>query len=686
MDELLYGAAYYPEYEPEYRTDQDLSMMKEAGMNVIRIAESTWSTWEPREGEYDFSILEDTLEKADQYEMKVIVGTPTYAVPAWLVKKDPDVLATTIMGRGIYGRRQIMDIMNPTYRNAAEALIRHMMPVVESHDCVIGFQLDNETKHYGTAGANVQKLFVNYLKEKFGTVQAMNKAFGLAYWSNSIGSWDDMPDVRGTINGSLAAEFERFQRKLAADFLLWQRHIIDEYRKPSQFVTHNLDFDWKQDEKAPGGHSWGVQPGMNHLEASKALTVAGVDIYHPTQDDLTGAEIAFGGDSTRCLKQAPYICLETEAQAFRYWTPFPGQLRLQAMSHLASGACGVEYWHWHSIHNSYETYWKGVLSHDMRENRIYKECKEIGQDMKRLSPWLKGAHKENQVALIVDNDSQTALKYFPIGDDRSQPGAQFISYNDLVMTYYQALYRQNIECDVIDVHALPGNIDQYKVIVTPALYCASDETIRLLRKFVDHGGTLISSFKSFFTDENVKVRTGLQPYGMTDVFGCCYQEFTRPGTTKIKGLPITIWQELLIPDDSEKVKAIYYQHPYWGQYAGIVRNYFGMGRAVYIGCNCDENLLEDVILNACEKADMDLVEDIDARHEEEETLDFPLILRTVINESGQKVHFLMNYSQRKFKIRCPYRIARDLLNDQVYKENDLVDMKDWDVLVLLEED
>ncbi|MDD5867177.1 MAG: beta-galactosidase [Lachnospiraceae bacterium] len=685
MKELLYGAAYYPEYEPEYRTDQDLSMMKAAGMNVIRIAESTWSTWEPREGIYDFSILENTLEEADKHEMQVIVGTPTYAVPAWLVKKDPDVLATTIEGRGLYGRRQIMDIMNPTYRKAAEDLIRHMMPVVEKYDCVIGFQLDNETKHYGTAGANVQKLFVEHLKEKFGTVEAMNQAFGLAYWSNSIGSWDDMPDVRGTINGSLACEFERFQRKLASNFLLWQRAIIDEYRKPHQFVTHNLDFEWKQDAKAPGGHSWGVQPGINHLEASEALTIAGVDIYHPTQDDLTGMEIAFGGDSTRSLKNAPYICLETEAQAFRYWTPFPGQLMLQAMSHLASGAKGVEYWHWHSIHNSFETYWKGVLSHDMQENRIYRECAEIGSAMKRLSPYLTGVHKENQVALLVDNDSLTALKYFPIGDAPDQPGAETLSYNDLVMAYYQALYEQNIECDVLDVHALPGNIDRYRVLVTPALYCASDETIRLLRNFVDQGGSLVSSFKSFFTDENVKVRADFQPYGMTDVFGLYYQEFTRPGSTRLKGLPVTIWQELLIPEDSDRVKAVYYDHPYWGKYAGIVRKHFGKGYGYYIGCNCDQDILEETLLNACEKAGVDLIPDIDARHEEEETLDFPLILRTVQNDRGQKIHFLMNYSQRTFKVRCPYIKARNLLDDRTYEKNAPIDLCDWDVMVLLEE-
>lgn len=210
MERLLYGAAYYEEYLPVDRLEKDVEMMKAAGINVVRIAESTWSTCEPQDGVFDFSHVERVLDAMEQAGISVIIGTPTYAVPTWMVKAYPEVLATTKQGQGIYGARQIMDITNPVYLFYAERVIRKLMEHTAHRSCVIGFQLDNETKYYGTAGKNVQQGFVKYLREKFqDDLDAMNHEFDLDYWSNRINAWEDFPDVRGTINGSLGAEFEK---------------------------------------------------------------------------------------------------------------------------------------------------------------------------------------------------------------------------------------------------------------------------------------------------------------------------------------------------------------------------------------------------------------------------------------------------------------------------------------------
>ena len=293
MDKLLYGVAYYDEYMPCDRLAKDVEMMKAAGINLVRIAESTWSTCEPQEGVFDFSHVIRVLDAMEGAGISVIIGTPTYAIPTWMVKSHPDVLATTKKGPGIYGARQIMDITHPVYRYYGERVIRKLMEVSAHRKCVIGFQLDNETKYYDTAGKNVQEQFVKYLRTKFNDdLDAMNQAFGLDYWSNRINAWEDFPDVRGTINGSLGAEFQKFQRTLVDDYLQWQADIVKEYAREDQFITHNFDFDWR-------GYSYGVQPMVDHKHAARALTVAGVDIYHPTQDELTGAEISYGGDSTR---------------------------------------------------------------------------------------------------------------------------------------------------------------------------------------------------------------------------------------------------------------------------------------------------------------------------------------------------------------------------------------------------
>ena len=178
MDKLLYGVAYYDEYMPYDRLDKDVAMMKKAGINVVRIAESTWSTCEPQEGVFDFSHVERVLDAMEEAGISVIIGTPTYAIPTWMVKSYPDILATTINGRGIYGPRQIMDITHPVYRFYGERVIRRLMEVTAHRKCVIGFQLDNETKHYGTAGQNVQEKFVKYLREKFhDDLDALNVRF-----------------------------------------------------------------------------------------------------------------------------------------------------------------------------------------------------------------------------------------------------------------------------------------------------------------------------------------------------------------------------------------------------------------------------------------------------------------------------------------------------------------------------
>jgi beta-galactosidase len=229
LNKLLYGVAYYDEYMPYDRLDKDVAMMKAAGINVVRIAESTWSTLEPQEGVFDYSHIDRVLDAMHKAGIQVIIGTPTYAVPTWLARKYPDVLAITAKGQNQYGVRQNMDISNPDFRRHAEAVIRALLGHVKNHPAIIGYQVDNETKAYGTAGPAVQKLFVQHMQKKFPSLEALNKAYGLAYWSNRINSWEDFPSMVGTINGSLGSEFSRFQRQLVTDYLAWQAGLVREY-------------------------------------------------------------------------------------------------------------------------------------------------------------------------------------------------------------------------------------------------------------------------------------------------------------------------------------------------------------------------------------------------------------------------------------------------------------------------
>ena len=674
MKKLLYGAAYYDEYMPYDRLQQDVAMMKKAGINTVRIAESTWSTCEPQEGVFDFSHVERVMDAMEEAGINVIIGTPTYAIPTWMVKSHPDVMAETVKGRGIYGARQIMDITHPVYRFYAERVIRKLMECTAHRKCVIGFQVDNETKYYGTAGKNVQEKFVKYLRKKFNNdLDAMNYEFGLDYWSNRINAWEDFPDVRGTINGSLGAEFEKFQRTLVDEFLSWQADIVNEYRREDQFITHNFDFEWR-------GYSYGVQPDVNHYHAAKALTIAGTDIYHPTQDDLTGAEIAFGGDMTRSLKRDNYLVLETEAQGYPGWTPYKGQLRLQAYSHLASGANSVMYWHWHSIHNSFETYWRGLLSHDMQENAPYREACIIGNEFSRLESHLVNLKKKNDVAILVSNEALTALKWF--GIEATAAGDNGIGYNDVVRWLYDALFKMNIECDFVWPES--DNLDQYKAIFVPALYAAPDELLEKLKQYTANGGTLVATFKTAFANENVKVSHEMQPHILSNCFGISYQQFTFPKNTGLSGSIINgtakdsdekaeakVFMELLMPQEAEVLAS--YDHYNWKEYAAITKNHYGKGTAIYIGCMTDDNTLKAVLTEALNSAEVEIPE-----------YSWPVIVRKGINDLNKCVRYILNYSAEEQNVIYHGANGTELFSEESVQDGDTVTVLPWNLKIVEE--
>lgn len=683
-DKLLFGAAYYDEYLPYDRIETDMQMMEKAHINVIRIAESTWSTWEPQEGVFDFTHLHRMLRASAAHGISVIVGTPTYAIPTWLAAKCPDILAETHDGPGRYGCRQNMDITHPVYQKHAEIIIRRLMEEVSSYEHVIGFQLDNETKSYDTCSDYAQKKFVEYLKEKFhNDLDALNHAFGLDYWSNRINAWEDFPDVRGTINGSLGAEYQKFQRRLVTDFLAWQCAIVQEYARPDQFITQNFDYEWRN-------YSFGLQPEVDQWEAAKPLTVAGFDIYHPSAQDLTGKEISFGGAVARSIKKDNYLILETEAQGNHGWLHYPGQLRLQAFSHLASGSNSVMYWHWHSIHNAIESYWKGILSHNLKENATYREACTIGADLAKYGDHLKNLRKKADVAFLLSNESLTGLKWFAIHPD--------LNYNDIVRWLYDAFYELNIECDVLSVNDIEL-FSQYKILVTPALYSVSDTLVGHLRRYTENGGILLSTFKTAFADPVLKIYADDQPHGLTDVFGMTYDQFTdgvkvglkncifQNSTNPVKKAPlhhttaasadpadlseteVRYWMELLTPTTAQTLAS--YDHPHWGSYTAVTENHYGKGTAVYLGCYFDSATLKDLLTYIVTKSDIALPE-----------VQYPVIIKRGTNEHHRQITYLFNYADETATVTWNGSDALQLMQGRTVKNGDTLTIDGWNFLIL----
>lgn len=667
-DTLLFGAAYYDEYLPIDRIETDMEMMRRAGMNVIRIAESTWSTWEVQDGVFDFTHLHRMLSCSQKHGIRVIVGTPTYAVPTWLARKYPDIITETHQGPGRYGHRQNMDIAHPMYLKHVERIIRRLMEEVASYDHVIGFQLDNETKSYDTCSAYAQEKFVSYVRELFhDDLALLNKAWGLDYWSNRINAWEDFPDVRGTINGSLGAEYQKFQRKLVTDFLAMQSEIVSSYARPEQFITQNFDYDWQ-------GYSFGLQPEVDQWEAARSLTVAGCDIYHPSAQDLSGKEISFGGAIARSLKKDNYLVLETEAQGNHGWLHYPGQLRLQAFSHLANGANSVMYWHWHSIHNAIESYWKGVLSHNLKENATYREACLIGADFAKYGTHLVNLQKNCPVGILLDNESLTALQWFPTGGG--------LTYNDIFRWLYDALYEMNVECDILSVDDI-DLFGQYKLLVTPALYSVSEPLVNALDAYVKNGGVLLSTFRTAVADRMLKIFHDDLPHGLTGVFGMTYDQFTdginvglrrkecergkeqsqgnEKGqtqgnengvvteaelTTSVNCVSATQeqnparvrhWMELLLPAQAETLAS--YDHPQWNRYAAVTGNRYGSGYAAYLGCYTDADALKELLALLCERAGIALPDKV-----------YPVIVKRGVNALQKEIVYYFNYSEEPHQI------------------------------------
>ena len=506
-------------------------------------------------------------------------------------------------------------------------------------------------------------MFVEELKKKFPDISEFNHEFGLDYWSNRVDNWEDFPDIRGTINASLAAEYSRFQRKLVTDFLQWQADIVASYKRPDQFITQNFDYSWI-------GTSFGIQPEVDQWQACKCMDVAGCDIYHPSQDALTGCEITACGNISRSLMRDNYFVLETEAQGNQAWLPYPGQLRLQAYSHIANGANCVEYWHWHSIHNSLESYWKGVLSHDFSENETYRECSIVGNEWKRIGAHIKNLKKVNRVAVMADNSSLTALTNFPTETLKEH------SYNTVFRWLCDALFRMNIEYDVIPADA--SLLKEYDCVLVPALYSAPESLLTAMDAYVRDGGNLVMTYKSAFSDAHLKIYHDTQPHILHKTFGLHYDQFTYPKDVTVSCNGVTgnarEWMELITCDEASPVAT--YGHPVWNRYAAAAVNSCGDGHTLYLATLFDEAVLIQMLDGFFRKI----------RLSETAKLSFdatyPVSIKQGINDLGKHIVYLLNYSAREQTVTNIGQPATELLSDSAVTAKETITLDPWDVAIL----
>ena len=664
MDTVLYGAAYYTEYMPYDRLDRDVQLMQQAGISVVRMGESSWGLWEPEDGRFEYAWMDRVIGRMQKAGIKVILGTPTYSVPAWMYKEHPEIFITRFGGQTItFGNRQNTDLMNPIYRSYSERVIRKLLEHYKNNTTVIGWQIDNETSAGGAANPDVQAGFVNYLQKKFQTVDELNKVWGLNYWGQRLNDWTEIPPEEGIINPGWKLEWERYQQWMTTDFLAWQSRIVNEYKRPDQFITHDL--------------AGPPRAEVNEHDIARTMDIMAANPYHDTQDQFDGLGSTMAGDYTRSLKRTNYLVTETNAQTIGWdskeqFPPYDGQLRLDVYTHLSSGANMVEYWHWHSIHYGQETYWKGVLSHDLEPNRAYAEVSRTAHELQRIGPEIVDLKRTSKVAILYSNDSHYGIEFMKFSDK--------VNYRTILGQMYETLYRQNVAVDFIFPEST--NLSDYKVILVPPLYVASDEVLNRLVDYVHGGGHLVMAFKSGFTNEYDTVRWTMAPGPLRKAAGFRYQEFSNLAKPlALKGDPfkadagnkVSGWAEMLILEGAQPLA--YYDDPFFGKYPAITQNHFGSGTLTYEGTVLSDTLQTKVLLKVLQMAGLT---------GPDQELAPPVHVKHGTNRNGRTIHYYMNYSSDSQTFKYPYKLGEDLLTKMTVAPSQTVTLKPWDLAILEE--
>ncbi len=662
FDTILYGASYYWEYMPYERLEKDFELMEKAGISFIRVGESSWGVLEPSDGRFDFDWLGRVLDRAHKAGIKVILGTPTYSIPAWLYKKHPEIQVQQAgQPRYTYGLRQMTDLTHPVYRKYAERIIRKLVGRFRDHPAVIGYQLDNETHPSGTADARVQAAFRERLRTKFVTPEALNKAWGLNYWGQRVNSFDEVPPREGAVNPGYRLEWERFEQSIATDFLGWQSAIVRELKRPDQFVTHDF--------------CGGLPNDVRQFDIARALDIPAVNIYFGIQDDMTGEDIAFSGDVNRSLKRSNYLVTETTAQTTGWssagqFPPYDGQLRLAAYANVMSGANLVAYWHWHSLHYGQETYWKGVLGHDLEPGRAYGEVTRIAQELRRVGPVLANLQKRNRVAILYSLDSLHALDVMPFDGQ--------VGYMTLLGQLYRSLYKLNIEADF--VHPEDPRFGEYDLVVVPALYIADNGLLGKVAEYVKGGGHVLMTFKSGFCDENSTVRWTPAPGPLREACGFRFQEFTNlKQPLKLRGDPfqaaegnsVSVWAEYLLPETCRALA--FYDHPVFGAYPAVTRNLFGKGTLTYEGTHVSDALQDKIVADCLAVAgiplsDAGLPAGVKAKHG--------------LLADGAAVHAYFNFSSVGREFVYGRESGRDILTGAAVATGARIVLAPWDLIIV----
>ncbi len=588
---LLLGAAWYPEQWPESRWDKDLQLMEDAHLHVVRVGEFAWSTEEPAEGEYKLDWLARAIRLAAKHRIAVVLGTPTDAPPAWLTSKYPETLRVDAGGRRAeHGGRRQFNYADPLYRKFCAQIVTKLAQRFGHDPDVIGWQIGNEyTDESFDAGTRRQ--FDDWLEAHFVTLDALNRDWTTAYWSQTYGRWDEIPlPVVANENPGLLLAYKHFVTGTWRSFQRVQIDAIRKYADPRQFITTNY-----------GGLGWSDR--FDHDEVARDLSLASWDDY-VGEGHLNVARNGAMHDLVRGFKRNNFWVMETQPGSVN-WAPvnttlYPGETRAMAWQAVGHGADAVLYWQWRSALNGQEQYHGSLVGPGGEPLPIYAEIGRIGSEFERAAPAIAGTAPKAQVAILHSYDSRWAIDFQRFNRDYHQLS--------VLLGYYRPLRDERLTVDIVNADA---PLDGYKLVLAPDLNVISPQLAAHLLAYVQQGGHLLLGLRSGMKNEYDALNAERQPGPLVGPLGGRVVEYYAldapvPVSGALGTGAVTLWAERLsVHAKDVKVLLRYGKGNGWlDGYPAMITRRADKGSISYLGAVLDPALMDRVIAWATSGADV----------------------------------------------------------------------------------
>lgn len=577
-DEFLFGVCYYPEHWEKSDVRRDFSMMKQLGFNVVRMGEFSWSKYEINEGEFDFTFLQEAVELCAEFDLLVILGTPTAAPPVWLSQKHPEILYVDSNGATMrHGSRQHHNHTAKIYLEYVSRIVTKMAETFAGYENVIGWQIDNELNCHRNKGfaESDNTSFQEWLKDRYGTIENLNSVWGNVFWSLEFNDFSQIttPVLTTTHkNPTWLLDYYRFISDSVINYSACQYSILKAIT-PDKFITHNGMFD-----------------NIDYSKLARAsLEFLSYDSY-PAFGERE--KRGMGRDWSRKLSRVrgvsqKFLILEQQSGPggqlnYLLPTPEPGQIRLWTYQSIAHGAAGVLYFRWRTAPFGAEQLWHGILDYDSLPNMRYEEIAKISSELKKVANIFRTAHVENKVAIYTDYDNQSNLQIesFTKNDERE---------------IYSAFNKMHIGVDFIyDLL----NINQYKVIILPHISIATEKMASILKQYVNDGGVVVFGARNGMKDLNNHYYKEKAPGVFGEMAGITVEWFTTLPEYYEQYIDFECYSikteryiEVLKCEKDVEVLATYrYRH--YKEKPAVVKRGLGKGVVYYFGAYFTDELAE----------------------------------------------------------------------------------------------